>query len=208
MKRRGARAGPAAGFTLIEVLVATLILAVLAIAAYGGLNTLIKEREVTHKHDAHFRTLQLAMATISRDLEQARTRPVRLASGTFAPAMMGGANDIPVLAFTRGGRPNPLYQPRSDLERVAYTLDDDKLERTVFPVLDRSSASTPPRKTLLRGVRSITLAFMDDSRKSHSNWPPLNAEPGTYVRREPIAVQITLDTKRWGKIRRLIPIAP
>ncbi|MGH8273742.1 MAG: type II secretion system minor pseudopilin GspJ [Gammaproteobacteria bacterium] len=202
------RAGKTRGFTLIEILVATLILAILAVAAYGGLNSLIKEREITHTHNEHFRTLQLAMATIGRDLSQAAARPVRLSSGTFAPAMMGGANNIPVLAFTRNGRPNPLQEPRSDLERIAYLLDGTTLKREVFPVLDRSATLAPAARTLLAGVSSITLAFMDESRQSHAHWPPLNAEPGAYVRREPIAVQITLDTKRWGKIRRLIPVTP
>lgn len=196
------------GFTLIEILVATLILAILAIAAYGGLNSLIKEREITHKHNEHFRTLQLAMATIGRDLQQAAARPIRLSSGAFAPAMMGGANDIPVLALTRGGRPNPLQQSRSALERVAYTLDGNTLKREVFPVLDRSVTPAPAARTFLKGVQAITLGFMDESRESHAHWPPLNAQPGSYSRREPIAIQITLDTKRWGEIRRLIPVAP
>jgi general secretion pathway protein J len=196
------------GFTLIEILVATAILAILAIAAYGGLNVLIKQRELTHTHNRHFRTLQLAMTTLERDLAQAQARPIRLASENFAPAMMGGANNVPVLAFTRGGRPNPLLEARSDLERVAYTLEDGKLKRTVFPVLDRATVPNPKYQTLLTHVNSITLAFMDESHKSHAHWPPLNAEPGTYARREPIAVQITLDTKRWGTIRRLIPISP
>ncbi len=198
----------ARGFTLIEILVAVTILAILSVAAYSGINTLIKEREITHKHNENFRTLQLAMAIIGRDLKQASPRPIRLTSGELAPAMAGGANDIPVLAFTRGGRPNPLMEPRSDLERIAYKVENGKLERLIFPVLDRMTLPTPAQQTLLTGVRSITLAFMDESHQSHANWPPLNAEPGTYVRREPIAIQITLDTQRWGEIRRLIPITP
>ncbi|MGH8271686.1 MAG: PulJ/GspJ family protein, partial [Gammaproteobacteria bacterium] len=35
------------GFTLIEILVAIVILAILSLAAYGGLNSLIKTREIT-----------------------------------------------------------------------------------------------------------------------------------------------------------------
>src|SRR5699024_5356133 len=67
------------GFTLIEILVAVTILAILAVAAYGGLNALIKSREITKTHAQHFKQLQLAMATIERDLEQTSARPIRLA---------------------------------------------------------------------------------------------------------------------------------
>lgn len=202
----GTARGQARGFTLIEILVAVLILAVLAVAAYGGLNALIKSREITQTHARHFRQLQLAMATIDRDLKQSAARPIRLASGALAPAMVGGANNIPALAFTRAGRPNPLLLPHSGLQRIAYLVDGDKLVRVVFPVLDRAMAPTEQRQTLLGGVRSLTLAFMDAKHKSHAHWPPLNAEPGSFITREPIAVKISLNTKRWGTVKRLIPL--
>lgn len=203
-RRDGSRAH---GFTLIEILVAVTILAILAVAAYGGLNALIKSREITKAHNQHFKQLQLAMATIDRDLMQASARPIRLASGASAPAMVGGANNIPALAFTRAGRPNPLLLNHSGLQRVAYLVDGDKLERVVFPVLDRAMAPSEERQTLLDGVRGLSLGFMDEQHDTHSHWPPLNAEPGSFVSRVPIAVVITLDTKRWGTVKRIIPLS-
>ncbi|MDN5864280.1 MAG: type II secretion system minor pseudopilin GspJ [Gammaproteobacteria bacterium] len=207
MNRRNPHASRSRGFTLIEILVAVTILIILAVAAYGGLNALIKAREITQEHDRHFQQLQLAMATITRDLRQASTRPVRLTSGVLVPAMMGGANNIPALAFTRAGRPNPLLLSRSGLQRVGYTVEDGKLERISFDVLDRAIAPTPQRQTLLDGVQAISLAFMDAQHQSRTHWPPLNSEPGTFLSRNPIAVKITLDTKRWGEINRLVLLA-
>ncbi len=196
------------GFTLIEILVALVVLAILSIAAYGGLNSLIKTREITKANDRGFHQLQLAMATISRDLQQATMRPIRLASGQIEPAMTGGTNDIPALTFTRAGWPNPLLQPRSSLQRIAYTVDNGNLIRLIFPVLDRVSPPEPARQVLLSNVRSIGFAFMGENGKPDDNWPPLNAEPGSYDRRLPIAIEITLDTKHWGVLQRLITIAP
>lgn len=196
------------GFTLIEILVALVVLAVLAVAAYGGLDSIMATRKQSQAQDREFGRLQLAMATLTRDLEQASTRPVRYASGDHAPAMQGGAHDVPALAFTHAGLPNPLMEPRSGLERVAYEVDDGKLVRLFFPVLDQVLEMTPERQVLLPGVNGFGVRFLDGSDTWQQNWPPLNAASQASVRSDPVAVEITLDTKRWGAITRLVEIAP
>jgi len=196
------------GFTLIEILVALLVLAILSVAAYGGLHSLMKARETTRDSQQHFHKLQLAMVTLTRDLEQAVSRPIRHASGDLNPAMLGGDKDVPELAFTHAGLPNPLQKPRSSLQRVAYTIDDDKLVRLYYVVLDRTVEETPKRQVLLPGVKSLHLRFLDQFGKWNSHWPPINSEPHQFDRRDPVAVEVTLDTKRWGTIRRLVEVAP
>lgn len=196
------------GFTLIEILVALVVLAVLAVAAYGGLDSIMTTRKQTEAQDKDFRQLELAMATLTRDLEQSSARPVRYASGDRAPAMQGGAHDVPVLSFTHAGLPNPLLVPRSGLERVAYEVDDGKLVRLFFPVLDQVLEMTPERQILLPGVNDFTVRFLDSSDTWQQNWPPLNAASRNAERNDPIAVEVTLDTKRWGTIKRLIEVAP
>lgn len=199
---------PQRGFTLIEILVALVVLAIMAVAAYGGLDSVMATRKQSQAQDKDFAQLQLAMATLTRDLEQASTRPIRYASGDRAPAMQGGARDVPELSFTHAGLPNPLLKPRSDLERVAYEVDKGKLVRLFFPVLDQVLEMTPEQQVLLPGVNSFDVRFLDGSNVWQLNWPPLNVEPQGAERRDPRAIEITLDTKRWGTIKRLIEIAP
>jgi len=196
------------GFTLIEILVALVVLAIMSVAAYGGLHALMKAREATRDSQQHFQKLQMAMVIMTRDLEQAVARPIRHASGDLAPAMLGGDKDVPELAFTRAGRPNPLQKPRSSLERVAYGVDGDKLVRFFYSVLDRTVEETPKRQVLLPGVKTMHLRFLDQFGKWHAHWPPINVEAAQYERRDPVAVEVTLQTTRWGKIRRLVEIAP
>ncbi len=197
----------AQAFTLIEILVALVVLAIMSVAAYAGLDALIKTREITHRNETHFRQLQLAMVTLTRDLEQAVVRPIRATSGALSPAMLGGDRDVPELTFTRSGRPNPLERPRSSLERVAYTVDHDELVRFFYQVLDRTVEETPSRQVLLSHVSALHVRFLDHSGQWSSHWPPMNAEPQAYERIDPVAVEITLQTQRWGKIRRLIELA-
>lgn len=195
-------------FTLVEILVALVVLVVLAVAAYGGLDSIMAARQQVHTQDEHFKQLQLAVVTLTRDLEQASTRPVRYSSGDQVPAMLGGPQDLPELTFTQAGRSNPLLAPRSDLERVAYEVDNGKLVRLFYPVLDQVYVMTPERQTLLAGVTEMDVRFLDDGRQWHQNWPPINVTAHSYDRRDPLAVEITLQTKRWGQIQRLVEIAP
>lgn len=196
------------GFTLIEILVAVVVLSILALAAYGGLDALISTREQTKAQSERFHHLELAMVILDRDLDQAISRSIRQISGARSPAMRGGQNSVPLLAFTRAGWPNPLQKPRSGLIRIDYRLSGGKLIRNYWPVLDRVVDSPPARQVLLTGVTGIKLRFLDGFGHWHRYWPPLNAEPGQYLRRDPVAIEITLETRRWGTLRRLIEIAP
>ncbi len=198
----------ARGFTLIEILVAVVVLSIMAVAAYAGLDALIHVREGTQQQMRQFQRLQLAMVILTRDLEQAVARPIRRASGDIAPGMLGGNNNVPELAFTRSGRPNPLQKPRSSLERIAYGLDGDQLIRYSYPVLNQAIEHPPLRQVLLKHVTALQVSFMDQFGQVSANWPPLNAEAHKYDRIDPVAITVTLDTKRWGKIKRIIGIAP
>lgn len=204
----GRHAPRGAGFTLIEILVALVVLAIMSAAAYGGLHAVMQVRERTRGNERRLQHLQLAIVTLSRDLEQAVARPIRHSSGELAPAMLGGNSDVPELAFTCAGRPDPLLRPRSSLERVAYAVAHGKLVRYHYDVLDRTVEETPARQTLLSGVQSMRLRFLDRAGNWQAHWPPLNAEAHRYDRRDPLAVEVTLQTARWGRIRRLIEVAP
>ena len=196
------------GFTLIEILVAAVVLAVMIVAAYSGLHAVVKVRADTREEMQHFHQLQLAMVTLDRDVQQAVARPIRHASGDLSAGMLGGDNNVPELIFTRAGHPNPLQLPRSGLQRVAYGIKNDNLVRYFYPVLDRTVEQDPQQQVVLKGVTALHLRFMDQFGKWHQNWPPLNVEPGQYDAIDPVAVSVTLDTKRWGKILRVIGIAP
>lgn len=197
-----------AGFTLIEILVAVVVLAIMAVAAYTGLNAVIDVRRETRMSMQQFKQLQLAMVTLDRDLEQAIARPIRHASGDMAPGMRGGDHDVPELTFTRSGDPNPLQLPRSGLQRVAYGIKNGNLVRYFYPVLDRTVEQDPAQQVILKGVTAMHLEFMDQFGTWRKNWPPLNVQPHQDDAVDPVAVTVTLDTKRWGKITRVVGIAP
>ncbi len=194
----------AAGFTLIELVVALAIFALLSIMAYGSLRVVLDARENTEEQAERLAALQLAFTVIGRDLEQAVNRPVRDEFGDRTAAMAGTGAQI---EFTRAGWRNPAGLRRSELQRISYILDGDTLRRLSWPVLDRVQSSAPFDTVLLEGVQEIEIRFLDSQDQWLSFWPA--PEAGTPAASAlPRAVEISVDTEHWGRITRLFRTVP
>lgn len=118
----------------------------------------------------------------------------------------------PLVVLTRGGWSNPSGIPRSELERVAYVLDNGILVREHWNVLDGTLASTPFERNLLKNVRSVTFRYMVPQTHSWVNtWPTAGVSSqsleDSYYRMRPEAVEVTLDTRQWGKVMRIFEVA-
>jgi general secretion pathway protein J len=195
------------GFTLLEILVAVAVFAVVAALAYGGLEGIINQRRGTRDAMAHLEQLQQGFAMISRDLNQAAPRAIRDTLNTLPkPALAGSTHNIPELTLTRGGWTNPLGKARSTLERVAYQLDDDKLVRLSWLVLDRSREVKPLRQVLFQHVVAFKLRFLDGTGHWREQWPPLNRPARDYLERLPRAVEVVVDFKKRGEITRILEL--
>jgi general secretion pathway protein J len=195
------------GFTLIEILVATAILALLAIMAYGSLDTIIRERAITRHRGHELQELQMTMLLMSQDLAQASPRPIRAASGILKPALHGGRGEPgPLLVLTRDGDANPAGFHRSNLERVGYGQVGHRLVRFTWPVLDRAMPTRPRQDTLLHGVRSFRVRFLGPAGHWHHHWPPLDLPAATELNHRPLAVEIRLRTRAWGRIQRIFEL--
>ena len=198
----------ALGFTLIELLVAIAIFAVIAVLAYGGLDSVIRQHEQTSSVMNRLRIVQQAFAIMARDIGQLEPRPVRDPLGeTPMAAFLSTPQNLPPVVFTRGGWSNPLADVRSTEERVAYELDDDKLVRLSWPELDNPSQTLPTKQELLTKVSAFDLRFMDSSGQWQTQWPPLNTDVNLYLAQVPQAVEISLTLEDWGRITRIVEVA-
>ena len=207
------------GFTLLELVVALAVFAVLATLAYGGLRQVLQARERLEAVDRELAAVQQAFAALERDLLQAADRPVRDALGDELPAFVGRGEpgEGPVLELTRAGRPNPVGLRRSHLERVAYALQGGRLERWSWEALDRAPGALPYREVLLEGVRSLRLRFLGPSGSGPAgdgwqpDWPPPSL-PASRAGGEggapalPRAVELELELEGWGALRRLLAV--
>jgi general secretion pathway protein J len=123
------------------------------------------------------------------------------------PALRADARTDQIAELTHSGWSNPAGVPRSTLQRVSYRLDDKKLRREYWAVLDRTLTGEPESAVLLDRVTRVGMRFMDGNQTWHEQWPPLGYSGPDATRIRPIAVEITLELEDWGEIMRLVEVS-
>lgn len=197
------------GFTLLELLIALAIFALLAAMSYSGLNSVMKARQITNQHADRLNQLQMAFLWLGRDIEQAVNRSIRDEYGEPQPAMQGVETGRYQLELTRNGWRNPANRERSNLQRVAYGLRDGVLVRSYWNVLDRAQDSQPLETELLDGIEKLELRFKNKQRVWQDSWAS-NQLGGSFAQTAyelPIAVEVIIETQAEGRIARLFRVA-
>jgi general secretion pathway protein J len=205
------RKAHAAGFTLLELLVALFIAALMFAMAYGAIHQALNGHDVVKEQQARMLQIQTAMRVIEQDFVQLAPRPVRAPTGySWLPAVQATGTTQPIVTFTRVGWTNPNGLQRTGLQRVAYFFENGTLRREFWTVLDATQTSTTVKRDLLTNLKSVSFRYMDQSHTWQSQWPPASVAGGlaqqiTLIGR-PIAVEITLETEDWGKLVRILEI--
>lgn len=193
------------GFTLLELLISSIIFAIMAIMAYGGLSNVMDNSQASERALKRLQQVQQTVSVISRDFLQLMPRSVRDEYGNLQPAISTTNNIDHLVEFTRGGRSNPANLLRSTLVRVAYQFDDEKLLRLQWPQLDNAPGVVVRETTLIDNLENVTVRFLDEKGVWREQWPPLNAvtnvDGGNTA--ELFAIEIILQLNDWGDIRRL-----
>jgi general secretion pathway protein J len=186
----------ARGFSLIELLVALAVFSIMAALAYGGLDSIARTRTELADRQASFGALVRAVGALDRDLRGAVARPVLGTAGQMLPALLGTSDH---LEFTRLGFANPQAEPRSNLQRVLYELDDGTLKRGWYAVLDRAADSAPRIADLKVRTEDFRLRYLDTATNRWLDaWPPPQANDAALL---PRAVQWRLRTHDEGELQ-------
>ncbi len=194
------------GFTLLEILVAMAIFAIVAYMAYGGFAAVLKQQQIVEQTSSRLRAIQFTMRQIGSDFQQLQPRPVREELGEgWKNALLADGRELQAVELTRAGWPNPLGRSRPALQRVGYRLEDGTLIRSYWPVLDHLLEEEPVETELLDGVIEFTLRFLDEDGEWREQWPApgIPADP----RLLPRAVEVVLELEDWGELTRLLEVA-
>ncbi len=198
------------GFTLLELLIAIALFALLGLATYRMLESVLRSDEVVRAQEIQLRQLSRAVWRLEQDLIQAVPRPVRDGYGDEQNAFIGqlaGAAGGASLELTRSGWRNPTGMRRANLQRVRWQLAGDTLERLYWVVLDRDLDSEPRVQKVLDDVSALRIRYLDANGNWQEEWPPFEfgrGDPEEQARRMPVAVEVSFDHQRYGTITRLL----
>jgi len=187
------------GFTLIEMMIAIAIFAILSLGAYQVLQGVLRSDEISTERGNALKQLQRAMVIVERDFQQMNARNNRSDDELTAMPLQAGKfmfdSDDDGIAFVRSGWRNPLSQlPRSSLQRVMYRIKDAHLERLSYVYLDPTTGEEPKTQLILENVESLMFEFYDENKWTET-WTNKNALPD--------GVKMTLTLKRFGEVQRL-----
>jgi len=194
------------GFTLLEILVAMAIFSIVAYMAYGGFSAVLKQQQIVEENSARLRAVQFAVRQLDSDFRQVQPRPAREELGEgWRNALLADTRELQAVEMTRAGWANPLGRHRPALQRVAYRLEEGKLIRSYWPVIDRLLEEEPVETELLEDVSEFNLRFLDGNGEWLEQWPAPDAAGDPRLL--PRAVEVVLQLEDWGEVVRLLEIA-
>lgn len=198
---------PRRGFTLIEMMVVLGVFALLGVIASQIVSGVINNQTIVAERGARLAEVQRAMQILQRDVVQLLARSIRDELGDpVAPLLIDSSiGNERLMEFTRQGWRNPLGQKRSELQRVAYLMQEDTLYRAYWSVLDRAPDSEPRLQRLLGNVDQLEFFALDVSGNEHSFWPligDLATDPNMRI----AAILMRIELKPFGIVERIWPV--
>lgn len=192
---RGAR-----GFTLLELLVAITIFAVLAVLSFGAVRNLLSFDAGLQTTTRRYETLRYAVVIMEQDFAALTPRGVRDALGESEPALRAGLKGE-LLTFTRRVPTVSHFDAGPALRRVRYRVQAGSLYRDVWEALDRTPATSVHSQRLLREVKALKLRFFDGGAWVEF-WP--RDENAVSQDQLPQGVEFSIEFNNAQRLRRVV----
>lgn len=189
------------GFTLLEVLIAIAIVALLALMGYRALAALSESESRLSIESARWRTLDLFFARLEADLREAVPRAARNGSAR-EPAWLAAADAAGngALAFSRAG-PEFAIDPGSVGQRLGYRLRNGSIEVLYWGGYDHPRDSEPAAYALLSGVTQFRLSYLTATGRWVESWPVAGEADLPRAARVAVTLASGEEIERWLALR-------
>ena len=181
------------GFTLVELLVAIAVFAVLSALGWKVFDYLAKVKDRNAMHEANLEQLQESYQQILRDTMQAVPLTANV-KGQQQPALVlhnGRFN------FSKTGVTDPLQQGISPHERVEYQYraDEKKLYRLKYRNLHQTGNDQPESSVMLDEVEAFEIVVLNPNELS--SWPEssVDSQQTEQLRLLPKGIKINLTVR-------------
>lgn len=164
------------GFTLIEVLVALAVLAMVTLASHQILSTAINANQNSKEKVAEIGAMNTVFRMMQQDFTQLALRNTRNESGDSLELFLMADrflfdSQYHGVAGVRDGWSNPVnLLPRSELQLFSYVVEEDNLVRKYRIYVDSLDGTEPKSQVLLEGIKDFTISFRGENDKWEENW--------------------------------------
>lgn len=204
------------GFTIIEVMVAIFISAIMFAIGYGAINQALRDRDAINTSQQRVTEIQRGMRIVAQDFAQIVARAARDTSGTgqLMPAVLANGSDNILITFTRAGWTNPAGLQRPAEQRVRYRFLDGSLVREYWSSVDPALNTEPRQRILMTRIKAAEIRFLDPaSRNWSTEWPAAQvsgqvnpAQVDIMLLTRPLLIEFTLVLEDWGRVQRVFEI--
>lgn len=160
-------AKPNKGFTLVELLVAIAIFAVLSALGWKVFDYLIKVKDRNAMHEQNLGQLQEAYLLMQRDAVQMVPLSANTA-GMIQPALISNNQR---LSFSKAGVSDPLKQSLSPYERIEYVYNpaEKNITRLKYSNLNVTQSTQPLSSVILSDVDDYQISILNPNELAQ--WP-------------------------------------
>lgn len=184
-----ANASADAGFTLVEMLVALLIFAIISAGTLSVLTTSLRGKAQMDERIEDMQNIETMRALIKADMGHVILRPARdILGGAELYTLSGGVTDL--ISFTRGGRSNPGgLEPRGDMQRVTYLFEQGQLIRRHL-AHENPAPNTPEfDRIMLSGLATADMQFVSGTAESSQVF----VEPGALTNVTAVKLELVFE---------------
>jgi general secretion pathway protein J len=198
-----------AGFTLVEVILALMIMAMIAMLSAQAFNTAASSSAATREAMKRLAEIDRAFVLIETDLRNAIPKEVRDGFGTALPPLLVSSSEDYWMTVMRGGLENPLFLPRTEEVRVGYRYVDNEIWRDTWFNPRLTDQDEAKEQRILTDVKEMRVRVLSNTATSIAagpwveDWPP---SPGVIG--FPHAIEVTLELEDMGEITRLFSMLP
>jgi|GEM_PF-2323536 len=167
------------GYTLVEVLIAMTIFAIVGVLVATGMHSILQHYSYNRQLLKELSAQVLAQALIDRDLHQLVSLP--------------SSTELHSFEFIKQNVESDLQHRQGSFTQVAYQLQDQILYRQSRNLLKPALSQT----VILTSVKDFQVRFLNKNGEYSPIWPSSKAD------KLPKAIQLSIDLGKAGQIRRV-----
>jgi general secretion pathway protein J len=195
------------GFTLLELLAAMAVLAVLGTLSFRGLSSVLDAESRLQAETRRWTDVSLLFSQLGEDMGMAVERTRRDAAGRTSPALRladdgrepADAEGAQLVVSRLGIGEGTAAQ--SALRRVGYRLREGRLEYLVWPSPDSAPGAQPAVYALLEGVAELHWQALHADGRWVDAWPV-----GSQAQALPRAVSVRLALASGVEVTRILAL--